>query len=345
MPLDTISGRGCETMPLYRILSIDAGGTKGLFAIRLLRHLQKEYPEFLKNIDLFAGSSAGGLVCLCLTAEGSIKAVEDTFLTHADKLFPQTWRTMVDNALMRLPVAVYPSETRKRVFAEVMDTWMDPETNKSYKLIGDLHRKVCITTTRVKPDLTLGEDGKQMDLDIIHNIDSNPTDRVSILDAAMRTSAAPTYFPLWQGYTDGGVACPNPATLAVSLAVDKANVNLSDIRLISIGTGLGLPAIESANKPEVDWGVFGWLFRNELLINLLMYGNQSASHQMAQQLLGSEHYRRWNFILAHDANDVDDHSPELLSSLTDIADKTAQQFISNADPGRTGDWIRRNFVD
>lgn len=43
----------------YLILSLDAGGLRGIFIIHLLRKLQEAYPGFLENVHLVAGASSG----------------------------------------------------------------------------------------------------------------------------------------------------------------------------------------------------------------------------------------------------------------------------------------------
>ena len=41
-----------------------------------------------------------------------------------------------------------------------------------------------------------------------------------VVDVALRTSAAPTYFPSYQGYVDGGVVANNPTMAALAQALD-----------------------------------------------------------------------------------------------------------------------------
>src|SRR5712692_6382574 len=53
-------------MGSYRILSIDGGGIRGLFAAVLLDRLSQRVPFFLDSVDLAAGTSTGGIIALGL---------------------------------------------------------------------------------------------------------------------------------------------------------------------------------------------------------------------------------------------------------------------------------------
>jgi patatin-like phospholipase/acyl hydrolase len=107
-----------------------------------------------------------------------------------------------------------------------------------------------------------------------------PDNDLEVWDAAMRTSAAPTFFPVFRGYTDGGIVANNPSIVAVSKAMAHfPHVNPGKIALLSIGAGhfprhtnvfssLGRDSpltiegqLASGPSPldHADWGIRQWI--------------------------------------------------------------------------------------
>ena len=63
-----------------------------------------------------------------------------------------------------------------------------------------------------------------------------PDNDMTVVEAAMRTSAAPTYFPISGGYTDGAIAANNPSIIACAKAMAHyPDVNQRNIAVLSIG--------------------------------------------------------------------------------------------------------------
>ena len=54
-------------MSHYRVLSLDGGGIRGLLTAVILERLEAANP-FLSHVDLFAGTSTGGILALGLAA-------------------------------------------------------------------------------------------------------------------------------------------------------------------------------------------------------------------------------------------------------------------------------------
>lgn len=58
-------------MSTYKILSIDGGGLRGVISLAILERLDVAVPNWRKDINMFAGTSTGGLIALGL-AKGMI---------------------------------------------------------------------------------------------------------------------------------------------------------------------------------------------------------------------------------------------------------------------------------
>ncbi len=56
-------------MSSYRILSVDGGGIRGLYAAVLLDRLVQQVLGFLDGVDLLAGTSTGGIIVLALAPQ------------------------------------------------------------------------------------------------------------------------------------------------------------------------------------------------------------------------------------------------------------------------------------
>jgi patatin-like phospholipase/acyl hydrolase len=167
--------------------------------------------------------------------------------------------------------------------------------------------------------------------------DPNDTDdrKESVLDVAMRTTAAPTYFPAYQGYVDGGVVANSPALAAVAQALDSetGGQKLDDLRVVALGTGINHTYIDSPKSP--DWGLVQW---GPHLVDLFMDGAMGVVDYQCKRLLGDSHYRRLAPVLpGNKAITLDDVSaiPKLLAfaqtiggtkSFTDLVDWVKKRF-------------------
>jgi patatin-like phospholipase/acyl hydrolase len=107
------------------------------------------------------------------------------------------------------------------------------------------------------------------------------------VDVAVRTSVAPTYFPVYQGYIDGGVAASNPAmcALAQSLHRTTGGQELSNLLMLSLGTGFNphYLAVDTA-----DWGIVNWAPH---LVNIMLEGSSGLADYQCSQVLGDQYHR------------------------------------------------------
>jgi len=218
------------SLPPYLILSIDSGGLRGVFAIRLLRKLEEAYPGFLDHIHLVAGTSSGGVIALALAAGIDLQYVEDMYLHSSQQLFKTSIAGAFDNLTGRFTGCPYSSHDRLKLFTDAFAR--SPAVH-----LRDLKKCVFIPSVRLKPlpldpslpadDVTMQIANHQWGAQFFHNFLHSPDHDgdASVIDVAMRTTAAPTFYPIFQGYVDGGMVACNPSVPALAQVLTSGAVS------------------------------------------------------------------------------------------------------------------------
>jgi hypothetical protein len=295
----------------YCILSCDGGGIRGLLPALLIQKIATDVPGFLTKVDLFAGTSAGGLVSLGLASRVSIDNIVTMFAQDGSQIFtpysssatakatssPALTAPTADESWFQWLMAhleeivegiAYVKYTNSGL--QALLTGLLPNTT-----LGKLAHSVLVTTFQ----LDAGSGGWAPIT--ISNLPHDPSSATYPIDAALSTSAAPTYFPPYQhptfGYcVDGGVFANNPGSVALAAAL-KAGVALSDIVMLSIGTGSFAERVQ-VMPPPTNYGPLMWMLPLPLnstpatpLISVLMDGVSGVDTSICQQILGP-HYLR-----------------------------------------------------
>jgi hypothetical protein len=74
---------------VYRILSIDGGGIKGVFALQVLKMIEEELGrDILKKIDCFSGTSTGALIVSGMAMGYEPKDLLRFYKFFASRVFP-----------------------------------------------------------------------------------------------------------------------------------------------------------------------------------------------------------------------------------------------------------------
>jgi len=277
----------------YLILSCDGGGIRGLLTARIIERLQKEVPAFLDRVELFAGTSTGGIIALCLANKVSPTDLVSLYEENGIKIFPpraKPWELPDFKGLDRFKsVTEKMNEFRKSV--QPKDVSHPRYENHGLKavLIDKLGNRTFDKLERKKPALVTtlrlcSEDENKIKSWaplVLHNLghqaatqesklEDGPTPWIKLVDAALATSAAPLYFPPYDcdrfGYcVDGGLFANCPASIALSLWLRVHPGTFDDIRILSIGTGNQPSAIDLKDKDSwlfsdpSDYGALAWL--------------------------------------------------------------------------------------
>ncbi len=166
-----------------------------------------------------------------------------------------------------------------------------------------------------------------------------------IVDAALATAAAPTFFPPYEldgrALVDGGVYAANPTVAAIVEALKRteapAQLVPSDLLVISLGTGHHETSFEPAATRR--WGAADWALPGRggdpPLIAAMLDGQSDAADHWAHVLLNHEpggrmagaeaigfgpRYYRFQVELPR-ALPLDDPSPESIALLAEAADR------------------------
>jgi patatin-like phospholipase/acyl hydrolase len=300
---------------MYRILSFDGGGIRGLLTLAMLKKIQNTVPRLISQADLVAGTSTGGIIALGLAAGKTVDELISLYLDNGEDIFDDSW---LDNIvdLGGISGADYDQVNLKQILQKIFGP---------IKLEG-LAKKVLIPSFDLDNE---HEDPNKRTWKPIffHNFPGDDSDGdETLVDVALCTSAAPTYFPSHNGYVDGGVVANNPSMAALTQTQDpRAELNprptLGDIRLLSLGTGTILSYVKGKSQ---DWGFAQWA---KPLISLLLDASMGIADYQCRQIL-REGYHRLAPVFPPNVNiklDEWKRSQELIDFGTDVdVDPTVQ---------------------
>lgn len=299
-------------MAPFRIISFDGGGVRGALSTRILKRLCEKYPELLSRTNLFAGTSTGALIALGL-AFGK------------DSNF-------IDN--------LYNYENIKSVFTPAHFNPFKPKySNKNLKYmlssmfpenltIGDLQKYVFIPAFNVK-----GYTTNNWQSVFFNNLAKGELSQAKVIDIALASSAAPTYFPSHKNFIDGGVIdnSPSVSSMISTMRILKPKHQLSDFRVLSIGTGETLDSIKISTSAwgPVQWALYPTTKLQLPLVSILLMNNIPLSDMYCQELIGAN-YHRINPILNHEIP-LDDYKmvPLLKTSVDNLDLSACYHYIEN----------------
>lgn len=303
-------------MSTFRIISFDGGGIKGALSTRILKRLYLDNPNLLKKTNLFAGTSTGALIALSLSYGFNGKEIDDIYCYKNIK-------NIFSPKRFNLLHPRYKDKSLKN-FIE--------STISKEATLNDLQKYVFIPAFHLK-----GVNQDHWQGVFFNNLTKNITSNERLVDVALASSAAPTYFPSHKNYIDGGVLTNSPAiaSLITVLHNMKGKYTLDDFKVLSIGTGITPKKISSNTK---NWGVLQWAIKpfskvKLPLISVLLNDDAALEDLYCSELLG-DNYLRINPILLEDI-EIDDYTKVPLLKLT----------ADNYNYEKANKFIREQFLE
>ena len=265
---------------IFRILTVDGGGLRGVYAVHLLKRIEAELGRIWDtSFDLIVGTSTGAIIAGGLACGISAERGEQIFLDEGRRIFRK--RRL---AMMGLLGSRYRTNELERVLEEAL---------------GDRKLSDALVPLMI-PATDIGNGCFHMFRSAYH-ADFAATNDLRIVDAVMASCAAPTYFdPHSVGeylLADGGLWANDPSLAATLEAREHFGADLEDVRVLSIGTGSGRQFYSQATRWRHK--VFGWglATRWEIgkCINMILNLQVENSQHMLSILLRPEQMLRFSF--------------------------------------------------
>lgn len=263
-----------------KMLSIDGGGIRGVFAISILQAIEKETKQPIADMfDCIAGTSTGAIIAASIALNISMDQILESYKSYGEKIF-------VRQAKVGLFKSVYNDRYLRRLLQKAFGE----------KTLADINKPLLIPAV----DITHGKP-------FIHRSNFRQREKgdlaIKVWDAVLSSCSAPVYFPpnnVENRYLsiDGGLWANNPSLVCITEAVHYFNVPLAEINIVSVGTGQ--QKIDFSIESEKNWGVRQWLpfhfpsmkVTPKLLDLALNLSSESVSYHC--QLLLKDQYLRIN---------------------------------------------------
>ncbi|WP_170871521.1 CBASS cGAMP-activated phospholipase [Desulfosporosinus metallidurans] len=298
---------------MKKILTIDGGGIKGVFPAAFLASIEDIVGDRIgKYFDLIVGTSTGGILALGLGLGFTAKELLAFYEEYGATIFRSrwVWRLPVINFISGLAATRYKQEPLRNAL----------EQKFGNKLLGE-----CLTRV-VIPSLNL-ETGQVHVYKTSHHPKLVTDYKEKVVDVALATSAAPTYFPAFRATSgvplvDGGLWANNPVGLSVVEAIGILGWMATDIKVFSLGC-----TSEALNVRFGRHFALGQLYWAKKISDVFMSAQSSHSLGTAQLLIGKENIFRYNPTVANGKFALD--SIEEMSSLRGMGSEYARDTISS----------------
>ena len=254
---------------MRRILAIDGGGIKGIFAAGFLARTEELLGlRVVEHFDLLAGTSAGGMIALSLALGNDAPSSLRRYEERAPNIFRGSgWIGQI----RRLLTSKYSSIPLRR---ELVDYFGEA-------CIGDSRTRLLIPTLDVSANrVHIYKTSHHPSL--FHDVP------VTAVDVVLAAVAAPTYFPLHRTHdgaalVDGSIWAHNPSLLVVIEAISLLDWPREEMAVLSIGTPPEELTWGRGRSPHV--GAYEASFD---LANLFTNAQQVSATVNCRQLLGED---------------------------------------------------------
>ena len=277
---------------MRKVLSIDGGGIKGIYPATILANFESRLSQPLHEyFDLIVGTSTGGIIALAISLGIPAVQIAEFYEKYGPTIFGGS---RIIGYLRHALKIKYDATPLKKALDETFGS----------KRIDDCLTRTVVVSMKTKGEVHLYK--------TCHRKDFTRDFHLPVVEAALATSAAATYFPSHlsssdEFMTDGGLWANNPVLVAAVEAVGLLDWPRDDIRVLSLGC-----TEKSIRDLKVTRGGLGFLFRDSVDAFMLMQSKSALS--ASYTLLGHERIFRIN-----DPGEFSLDDPRQIPKLKDLA--------------------------
>lgn len=289
-----------------RILTIDGGGIKGVFPASFLASIEDSIGGKISNyFDLIVGTSTGGIIALALGIGLSSKEILEFYETLSIEVFKGN---KFFNAIRQIGFSKYTQKPLKIAL----------ESKFGNRRLGESKKRLVI------PSVNL-ENGEIYIYKTSHHPRLQRDYKQTIVEVALATSAAPSYFPTQINSSgtpliDGGLFANNPMGLAVVEAIGMLNWDRNSLKILSLGCTTEPLNINRGRKYSLGFGYWGLK-----IVSVFMAAQSSTSLGTAQLLAGHENVVRIDPIMPPNRFGID--AVAEIRSLKGLGDSEARKAL------------------
>ncbi|MEM5007397.1 CBASS cGAMP-activated phospholipase [Priestia megaterium] len=314
----------------FKILSIDGGGIKGLYSAVILAAFEEKYGSIKDYFHLICGTSTGGIIALALAAGIPAKKIVDLYTNKGPLIFPYKRKSIRKIHWLKQTIikSKYSDEILRQSLEEVFKE----------KKISDCQTMILIPTVNIttgtpcviKPDH--------------YNPNYNRDNSHSLVEVALSTAAAPTYFPVQKistmpdpnyQFVDGGLWANNPSLLGIQEAyrhfINREGYNYSNFSLLSISTLHQYFSYKKSLKQK-SRSFFHW---NSKLISLIIDLQSISTHHHIQFLNESLH----GHYIRIESEQLDENEKKIID--LDLATKKSIDLLVAKGEEASARWINK----
>lgn len=343
---------------IFKILSCDGGGIRGLITTVILERLEQKLGDRLnKYFDMFAGTSTGSIIACCIAKGMPASEIRRFYEDKGKDIFPDMnldfwWNGLLERIKQGDPsLPLFSSAGLEKVlqdshiFGESTFGTLPPTLVVAY----DTYNRTAVVFKSNQPEFsqiptwevcrcssaapTAFAGHILSDPTYLANLEKHPNHSTIQNPVTIKLPPETRGVPL----IDGGVVANNPTLCAIAECINMSkrgtlpksvnleNISLDDILIASFGTG----QLEDRITPEQakTWGALDWLnVQNGIpLLSVFSDGSSDLVDYIAAQLL-NERYDRYQPLVPATKNiSTFQADPNNLANLIDVANEFLDQ--------------------